>query len=302
MPSQNRDAMRASLLLAGCLAGCAFSVPDAGDPGSAADGPDAGLSPSRDTDGDGFTDAVDDCPFVVDPLQRDHDGDHRGDACDVCPHRVDSGADSDLDGVGDACDPRPSMPGDRIAYFEGFYQAVTWSPVIGDNTWKFGNGAATQPSTSNAYQLIRDDNPDLGHVTVEARFKIDQITGSTSDRRSAGIVAGYRDKDTYWFCGLAAAGAQAEVDAGKISWGLFGDSFDFNLAAFADQMPGDWAVLRARTSRATSGDTTIDCSVERMGITGTASFTKDADASGDVGLRTNGSSASFDYVFVVASP
>ena len=88
-------------------------------------------------------DRVDVCPFVVDPEQRDHDGDLRGDACDVCPHRADNGADTDLDGVGDACDPRPAQPGDRIAYFEGFYQPCRWTPVIGGNTWTFANGAAT---------------------------------------------------------------------------------------------------------------------------------------------------------------
>jgi hypothetical protein len=200
------------------------------------------------------------------------------------------------------CDPRPTVPGDRIAYFEGFYTPVAWNAVIGGNTWAFANGTASQPNTNDAYQLIRDDNPDLGHVTVEARFSVQQITGDASSRRSTGIVTGYRDTDTYWFCGLAASGSQAEVDAGKVSWGLFGDSFDYNLGGFAAAMPGDWAVLRARTSAGTSGDTRIDCSIERNGVTGAASYSTGAEAGGDIGLRTNGAAASFDYVFVVASP
>ena len=292
--------MRGSIILA-LVAGCSFTVP--GATGSAGDdAPDAAVNTPRDTDGDGILDAVDVCPFVVDPEQRDHDGDHRGDACDVCPANADSGVDTDHDGVGDACDPHPTVPGDRIAYFEGFYQPVVWNAVIGDNTWTFANGQAHQPSTADAYQLIRDDNPDLGHVTVEARFAVDQITGDTSSRRSAGIVTGYRDNDTYWFCGLAASGTQSEVDAGKVSWGLFGDSFDFNLGGFASAMPGGFAVLRARTSQATTGGTTIECSVDRNGIVGSASYSTDAAAGGDIGLRTNGAAASFDYVFVVASP
>lgn len=289
----------AAVLLAG---GCGFDIPDEGGNGGAPSGPDAGASARKDTDGDGFMDDVDVCPNVVDPQQRDHDGDKRGDACDVCPHRADNGADQDLDGVGDACDPRPTLPGDRIAYFEGFYQPVSWSPVIGGNSWAFENGTATQAKTDTAYQLIRDDNPDLGHVLVEARFRVAQITGDTSTRRSAGIVAGYHDKDTYWFCGLAASGAAAEVDAGKVSWGLFGDSFDFNLGAFADAMPGDWAVLRARTTSGSNGDGAIECAVERNGVTGSATFQTGAAVGGDVGIRTNGAAASFDYVFVVASP
>lgn len=146
------------------------------------------------------------------------------------------------------------------------------------------------------------DNPDLGLVTVETRFQVQQVTGDTSTRRSIGIVAGYRDPNTYWFCGLAAPGAQSEVDAGKVSWGLFGNSFDYNLGAFPASAAGDWAVLRARTHRAASGDTALDCSVERNSASGSASFSTSADAAGDVGLRTNGAAASFDYVFVVVSP
>lgn len=293
-----RTAYRTPLLAAAVLAGCSFTVPEGA---GATDDPGVDAGIARDTDRDGVMDAVDDCPMVVDPEQRDHDGDHRGDLCDVCPHMVDDGLDSDLDGVGDACDPRPNVAGDRIAYFEGFYAQVPWIPVVGGNTWTFANGAASQPNTGDVYQLIRDDNPDLGHVTVEARFKVEQITG-TASRTSAGIVTGYRNPGTFWFCGLASASSQAEVDAGKMSTSWFGDSFAFNLGSFADPMPGDWATLRARTSAATSGGTTIDCSIERNGVTGAATYTTGADASGDVGLRTNGAAASFDYVFVVASP
>jgi hypothetical protein len=45
-----------------------------------------------DQDGDRILDDVDDCPHVWNPDQRDRDG----------------------DGVGDACDPNPDTPGDRI--------------------------------------------------------------------------------------------------------------------------------------------------------------------------------------------
>ena len=42
--------------------------------------------------------------------------------------------DSDGDGVGDACDPRPNSPGDRIALWDGFYDAndiANWPPSTG---------------------------------------------------------------------------------------------------------------------------------------------------------------------------
>lgn len=282
------------------VAGCGFNI-DGGDPFTAEPTPDA-PDARVDTDGDGFIDAVDVCPSVVDPDQRDHDGDERGDACDLCPHRSDDGADFDADGVGDLCDPRMEEAGDRIAYFEGFYAPVGWNAVIGPNTWTVASGVARQPSTTEAYQLIRDDNPDLTHVAIEARFQVHQITGDASGRRSTGIVTGYRDNDTYWFCGIAAAGTAAEVNAGKVTWGLFGNSYDFNFGGFPAQMPGDWAVLRARTSQLAAGQTMIDCEIDRNGLNGRASFTTSAAASGDIGLRTNGAAASFDYVFVVETP
>ena len=48
--------------------------------------------------------------------------------------------------------------------------------------------------------------------------------------------------------------------------------------------------------------TQIDCVTHRAGTTGTATYDGDAEINGDVGIRTNGADASFDYVFVVASP
>ncbi len=56
----------------------------------------------HDEDGDGFPDECDNCPGIANPEQED-----RGER--------DAGAASD--GVGDACDPRPALAGDRIALF-----------------------------------------------------------------------------------------------------------------------------------------------------------------------------------------
>lgn len=52
-------------------------------------------------------------------IGHDEDGDGIGDATDRCPHIPGSTADSDGDGVGDACDPNPTTPGDRITVFSG---------------------------------------------------------------------------------------------------------------------------------------------------------------------------------------
>lgn len=293
------------------LAGCAFEhgvVAGGDDVGGGDDDPGMGSNmgdaEDRDSDGDGVSDLVDNCVFVGNPDQHDHDDDARGDACDGCPHLVDTDIDTDGDGVGNACDPRPTEPGDRIAFFEGFYTEPAWRSVIGANTWETIDGTLRQPSTQAAFQLVRDDTPNLGSVFVDARVRINALAGGGPSRRSAGIVLSYRDTNHYVFCGLASAPPNgAEVNAGQVTTDFWGNSqYDYTPGWFPAQMSGEWLTLQARTTTTPAGDTRIDCVSHRATATGNASFEGDAEIEGDIGLRTNGVDASFDYVFVVATP
>ena len=255
-----------------------------------------------DTDGDGIPDSTDNCPTIANPDQHDHDADGRGDVCDVCPHIADSGADSDGDGVGDACDPRPTTPGDRIAFFEGFYGAVAWTSVIGTDTWQVASGAVTQPSTNDEHQLV-DGSASLADAFVQARFQVHGINSDDSARRSTGIVLAYQSPTDYYFCGLAADPSDSELDVGKVYDDGFGDEqFDDSTAGFADQMPGDWTMISARTSQTSDGTTTITCGAARDSVTGQTSFGIQDHVDGTIGVRTNDADVSFDYVFVVAVP
>lgn len=67
------------------------------------------LGESPDTDGDGVSDAFDNCPAVSNPSQTDGDGDGAGDVCDVCPNDP-SSADTDGDGTPDCIDVCPLDP------------------------------------------------------------------------------------------------------------------------------------------------------------------------------------------------
>jgi hypothetical protein len=303
--------MRALLGLLVLGTGCAFEpgeLPGGDNSGGGGSGSGSGSGsgdPTVDTDGDGMVDAVDNCATVGNPDQRDHDDDGNGDACDSCPHRVDTGADVDSDGVGDACDPHPTSAGDRVAYFEGFYGALTWDNVIGSNTWVLDLGTLRQPDVEDQHQLVRDDTPNLKAVLIDMRVRINAVSTNPTSRRSMGIVAAHHDEENFLFCGLASQGQDVQVNAGHADTDFWGNGrFTYNETAFAAPMTGDWISVQARTVRLDEYTTRNECSTFRAGLPAPSNAVYDAEISidGDVGIRTNGADASFDYVFVVEMP
>src|SRR5690242_8148948 len=81
-----------------------------------------GIAPTHlaDTDGDGLTDLIDNCPNDANPGQEDFDSDGVGDACDSCPLVPDTHDDHDSDGIDDACDPHPLHKGDCLVLLDTF--------------------------------------------------------------------------------------------------------------------------------------------------------------------------------------
>jgi hypothetical protein len=283
-----------------CFAGCAFEHGglDTDDDGQGS-GSGMGSSQPGDFDGDGVPDLDDNCNTASNADQLDHDDDGRGDRCDVCPHLVDTGSDTDGDGVGDACDPNPTKATDRIAFFDGFYSMPGWENVQGPGMWQVNGGYLDQPQLDPS-QLVRDDDPDLGTVFVDVRLQVNSMATNPSTRRSVGVVVGFGDAKHYFYCGVAQTPIGTEVQAGAQFTDFWGSAqYEYAPGAFASQLNGGWLTLQASTSTTDWDGTHIDCMGNRGQATGTAAFEHEGTPTGDIGLRTNGIDASFDYVFVV---
>lgn len=78
-------------------------------------------------------------------LAGDEDCDGQPNLTDICPADADTpAADTDADGVGDACDPDRAVVGNRRVLFDGFDDASgAWA--IKSGSWQLAGGVFTQP-------------------------------------------------------------------------------------------------------------------------------------------------------------
>ncbi|KGO78770.1 hypothetical protein Q763_16720, partial [Flavobacterium beibuense F44-8] len=154
-------------------------------------------TPGQDTDADGLTDDVDNCPFHFNPDQLDSDGDGVGDVCDNCASSNPDQLDTDGDGVGDACDnciyvanaDQVDSDGDGIGdvcdncmYTANADQADADGDGIGDVCEGYDQGVGTPEPIGEKILAQRY----VGDKRYELTNHLGNVLGVITDRKLAG--------------------------------------------------------------------------------------------------------------------
>lgn len=241
------------------------------------------------------------------PGDRDHDGDGVDDERDSCPHLATlSQADADDDGIGDACDPSNSVRHQRVL-FEGFYEAPTeaqWA-VAGYGAWtdwvivvRDGRSYLRQSSSQAGRRQLRWRQPvPSAHVLAEA--VVDSVM--PDGQRGVGVLLADRStlsSGSYGVCAVqrpSGSGAEQVLAA----FYLADTAMTNSVSPWSSSIEGT-TLLRGWHSQG-GAEGRIDCELQR-GAQSRSLFAArpEAVASGLVGMHTEGVSALFDYLFVIA--
>ena len=119
---------------------------------------------TADSDNDGISDTLDNCPDVANANQLDSDGDNVGNVCDNCAFAANNGQiDTDSDGVGDACDncPDNANSGQENTDGDGLGNACDSCPTVSDSGLDsdgdgLGDACDNCPAVSNSNQVDAD--------------------------------------------------------------------------------------------------------------------------------------------------
>lgn len=237
--------------------------------------PDAPLP--VDTDGDGVSDADDNCAALGND-QNDEDEDGVGDVCDNCPlvRNPSQQSDGDLDQVGDACDPRPDITGDCLVVFDSFS-----APDELDAHWqRYALGGVT-PVVDAQPGHVRIDPGSTMPFTLVARgedgsplaglFDVQLLASATLTAGSVEAVTRASDYHTGYTCGRRGFTAPPEQ---RILIGEYGATMSATATAKLSTEPtGSSSLVRLFSPRgAPENETAIACITESGAAAGVLAF------------------------------
>lgn len=252
----------------------------------------------NDDDADGVANASDNCVGQANPDQHDEDGDLVGDVCDNCPHVANATQANVMepagqaDGVGDACDPRPTIGGDTIERFIGF-QAMP-SDLTLTGTWAIAADAIEKPGTAEAALVVAGVR---SHVTVEV----------------GGVLLTYRPAYSTLHVTL---GEPAEPYTCGFLDEIFEATPDFHSGVFGQERATGWDMVSAdnhflanRLAGAFTVQAGADPTERRVRCTtidarGTGFVDRGALelGAGAVGVRSDGFGYRLDYLIIYGTP
>jgi hypothetical protein len=152
-----------------------------------------------DDDGDGVTNAIDNCRTTANPTQHDEDADGPGDACDNCPSVANPGqgnvgeinAGNAADGAGDACDPFPTTSGNDILFFDGFgTKLLPWTSTRGE--WSLAADGVVLANANGVAHYFAGDH--LTNVVVDTTAR---LTSPATGAFGFGPLAQWDTVDVY---------------------------------------------------------------------------------------------------------
>jgi hypothetical protein len=231
-----------------------------------------GTPSTHDEDGDGIVDECDNCPSISNANQAD-------------TREVSAGGTAD--GVGDACDPRPTAGGESIFLFDG----LNFTSLPGDWTnvgaggWTATGSAVTPTSTAMDQELARRFPSTQSNYLAETAFTFTALETNGSSSLPFRMDANANG----WRCVVGTSdGVNGRFFMTKVTGGA-AEPIQPPFISIDVPRPG------ARYRVLGGGyDNTIYC----MLSSGERQTRSDTSSSGESGFRSTATSATFEYLLV----